>query len=293
MQAALGLIHGADFLAAYLFLGLLIFVQGVAPAGGAPAVALLERHQRWLRALASLTFLTSLLWMLFSSADMADGWQLTGLWQAMTATRFGHLWCVRVGALLALSLGWPKIAQYGRLLIVLLLGLPLISSVTGHAAAGEGAIFLPVATDVLHSLAVATWAGGLWGLSMWLGRRLATMENPSTLSLEVVTRFSHFAMTSTGLIAGTGLYMAYRAGVDPTHPWATRYGTLILLKVLLFASALMAASINQFVHMRRAGSMGERRFAQALRREVRLELALAVLVFFLAGYLARTELPVM
>lgn len=291
MQATLGLVHGLDYLATYFLLGLLIFVYGVAPAGGPPAEKLIDQHQRWLRILVSLSFASSLLWLLFSSADMADGWDPSGLRQAITETRFGHLWGMRVGLLFLLTIGWKQFSKLGPTLIVPLLGLPIISSLTGHAAAGDGAVVLSVVADVLHSLAVATWSGGLWGLYLWLGKRAASLTTSSDVSLKLVTRFSHFAMISTAAIAGTGLYMAYRAGISPWQPWATRYGMLVLVKLILFSAALAAASINQFVHMKKAQEAGEKLFVKEIRREVRLEFVLVVFVFLVAGFLARTDLP--
>jgi putative copper export protein len=167
----------------------------------------------------------------------------------------------------------------------------LISSLTGHAAASEGSIFWPVLVNFAHSVAVAIWTGGLWGLYIWLGKRLSSSQSSTDLSHRAVTRFSHFAMLSTAIIIGSGLLTAYWVGVNLWRPWGSDYGTLLLVKVLLFSGALLAAAINQFVHLRRSSAENELGFARALQREVRLEFIFVVLIFAIVGFLTRMDLP--
>jgi putative copper export protein len=164
MQALFGITHGLDYLFSHLLAGQIVFFFGVLSAGGEPAYSLVPKYLEGLRRVAFLTFASSLTWMVLSSANMADSWALADLWQAMTATSFGHFWCVRVGALFLLAVFWPHILRARALLIIPPLAVLFISSMTGHAAAGQGSIFWPVVVDFGHSVAVAVWSGGLWGL---------------------------------------------------------------------------------------------------------------------------------
>lgn len=179
------------------------------------------------------------------------------------------------------------------------LGVPLISSLNGHAAAQGGAwIFLRVAVDWLHAAAVGIWTGGLWSLHAWLGSKRGPerMDDDQTSALEGVRRFSRWAAASTGVIAATGVLMAVWAGVDLAHPWrGGAYGRLVLAKTALFAGTLGVAGVNQFIHLRGASSptlrMPEDSFRRRVRREVRFELILVGITLIVAGFLTRSDFP--
>jgi putative copper export protein len=291
MQTLLGFTHGLDYLFSHLFVGQLIFFYGVISAGGSSAFSLIPSYLRDLRKLAWLALATSLIWMIASTAGMAGSWNISDIWQGMTATNFGHLWCIRIGILFLLATAWPILLRARILIILPVICVLLISSLTGHAAASDGSIFWPVIVNFAHSVAVAVWSGGLWGLYIWLGKRLSSSQSPTDLSHKIVTRFSHFAMISTAIIGGSGLLTAYWVGVNLWRPWGSDYGTLLVVKVLLFSCALLAAAINQFVHLKRSGAENEMIFARALRREVRLEFIFVVLIFAVVGFLTRMDLP--
>jgi putative copper export protein len=111
--------------------------------------------------------------------------------------------------------------------------------------------------------------------------------------IHVVRRFSHFALTSTFVIAVTGIVMVYFAGVSLVRPWGAVYGQIALGKVFFFCAALGAAAVNQFLHLRNWNSENDRQTTMRLRREVSIELVLIVIVFGLAGFLTRTSLPIL
>jgi putative copper export protein len=247
-----------------------------------------------IRILLVLTFISSFSWLLFTSSDMAESWRLPDLWNAISQTSFGHMWCLRLILILILTFfirftrGYRMVAS---LFFIFALLLPMISALTGHAGAQKHALLLYVAIDWSHSIAVGIWGGGLWFLYCWLGKRLTVTRITPDISFRVVKRFSHSAIASTGIIAFSGVAMAYMAGVSWRHPWSTTYGTLILGKVFFFSAALLAAAINQFIHLRKWSPENELEFAKSVRREVRFELIFVLFVFFLAGFLARTPMP--
>jgi putative copper export protein len=295
MPIALGLIHGIDFALGNWLIGVTVFCCFILTAGGSGAEAVLTDWPKRIRELIGLTFLSSLLWTLFTSSDMAQSWSPSDLWLALTHTSFGHFWCMKLSLLVILFLTaqWlnqNRVLDLGFLALVLLL--PVFSVLTGHAGAQKQFVLFRVLIDWSHSLAVGVWSGGLWMLYVWLGRRLSIKQIVPGISYRVVKRFSHFAMASTGIIGFSGLLMAYLAGVSLLHPWATSYGLLIIGKVFLFTAALLAAAGNQFIHLRSWTPEREAEFAHGVRREVRLELGFLLVVFILAGFLARTSMPV-
>ncbi len=295
MTALLGLIHGLDFLLTSFLIGVVVFHTLISKAGGPESASLSLNWPRRVATLIFLTFLSSLTWMLFTANDMVESWQPNDLWVAMSQTRFGHTWCFRLVLLFLLFIGIrfvkkSRMRTLGFMCLTLLV--PIFSSLSGHAGANEKQLFLHVAIDWGHSVAVGIWTGGLWALRAWLGNRIASNHFGIESGRLVVKRFSEFAMASTAVIMVTGIVMTYFAGVSFRHPWETNYGALVLGKLLLFCAALVAAAINQFLHLRKWDIENDRRATLSVRREVTLELVFIVIIFGVAGFLTRAALPV-
>lgn len=286
--------YGLDFTFTLLLVGIVIFHKFILPVGGKDALQLVPNWTKKARILVGFTFLSTLARLLLTSADMTESWAPTEIWQAISQTSFGHIWSSRVGLILVLFISFRKLLSSrlgSAIAIIAVLSLPLFSSFSGHAVAQENTLLLRVGLDWLHSLAVGIWSGGLLSLFVWLSARLNVSSISPITSFTVVKRFSHFAMSSTGVIFITGLALAYLSGIQLFHPWSTDYGKLVLGKVFLFSSALAAASINQFIHLRKWDSKQELQFSIGVRREVRLEFIIVLMIFILAGFLTRTALP--
>lgn len=291
MTAALGIIHGLDYLFSHWLVGSIVFNFFVLPAGGPSAKEIDQNRYQYL---ILPTFISSLSWMILSSYGMAESWMPSELWTAMTQTSFGHLWCIRIILLFILLVSLRKLQKHrlsSKLLIIFALVLPLFSVLSGHAGSQADNTTLRVSVDYIHSLAVAIWTGGLWSLMIWLKQRLALSSVKSVASFQVVKRFSHFAIISTLAIGISGLTMAYFAGVSLADPWATLYGKFIAMKLGLFTVVIGIASMNQFIHLKKWTPERERQFILGVYRESRRELVLIIVIFGIAGFLARTALP--
>ena len=298
MQNWLGIVHGADYVFVHLFLGMLIFSSFILPAGGSEARRLPLRWPRKISILMALLSVSSVFYLILSLADMGESWAPLDLWNAMTQTSFGHLWCGRVvillvGLIVSLSAHSKTSTLKNSTLITIGLAVILISALTGHAGSVESGRIFRILVDWFHSVAIATWVGGLWCLALWLKARLRQPTFGRGITFRVVERFSRFAQVSTGVIAVSGLAMAYWSGVKLIHPWETVYGKLVLAKFVLFLAALAAAAINQFRHLRRYREENDLGFSASIYREVGIELILVLLIFGIAGFLTRTALPSM
>ncbi len=294
MSAFLSSVHGIDYALSSWLLGLIVFYFLIVTAGGIAAQDLLADFPKRLRVLSILTFISSAVWMLLSAEDMTETWAPTELWNAMAMTSFGHLWCTRLVVLFILILLGARLSRSraGSLALVALgLAIPLLSVLSGHAGSQTDHLILRISTDWIHALAVGVWSGGLWMLYVWLGQRLRETGFNPNLSHLVVTRFSHFAMASTALIIITGLLTAWLNGVPLLSPWTSLYGRLILLKILFFGAAMLAAAVNQFIHIGNWRTENELECVTYVRREVRLEFVLLIVVFAVVGFLTRTGLP--
>ncbi|MDT0342061.1 copper resistance CopC/CopD family protein [Streptomyces litchfieldiae] len=121
---------------------------------------------------------------------------------------------------------------------ILAIGTAATWSMSEHAATGRQT-GLAIPADILHLLAVAAWLGGLTTL-------LVLLRTEPALPREAVRRFSAVALTSVTVLAATGLYQSWRqVGLSWSALTGTDYGRLLLLKVALVATLLLAARISR------------------------------------------------
>ncbi|MFJ2948741.1 copper resistance CopC/CopD family protein [Streptomyces sp. NPDC087226] len=109
-----------------------------------------------------------------------------------------------------------------------------------HASQGlQPGIAMPV--DVLHLLAVAAWLGGLTTLLVALYR--APADTP--VGQDTVQRFSRLAFGSVVTLVVTGVYQSWRQLGSWSAFTDTRYGQLLLAKIVLVALMVAAASVSR------------------------------------------------
>ncbi len=289
MNLILSLLHGLDFTITCFFIGTVVFRNFIANAAGAASAQLTPLTSALVLRWTTGLLLLSIVWMILVAADMAGSFLPTEMKTVFTDTSFGKVCGIRILTLLAILLGAVLQKTWPSWLTFLL---PFSFSFSGHATAANDHSLLLIA-DAAHVIAVSVWTGGLLNLVQWLSRRvkLGASWTHTLSSQQVIKRFSHFAMVSTAVILISGFFTAYAHNVKLLAPWATPYGQLLSLKLGLFACALLAASVNQFIHLRRWESADEARFSLSVLRELRIELGLVVLVFVLTGFLTRLDLP--
>jgi copper transport protein len=171
----------------------------------------------------------------------------------------------------------------------------LLEVLAGHAAAPSPLRPLNLLAQWLHLLAAGAWVGGLvWLLASLLGRDPLARGDPGDRQggppvdrVGAVVRFSRLALPVVALIALTGVIRA----LDLAGGWrglaATGFGRILDLKVLVFAAALVLATLNRY---RLVPALGKAAGPlRALRRSVTGELALVACVLLAAALL--TQLP--
>ena len=163
----------------------------------------------------------------------------------LIATSFGRVWLVRlVLAALVLLCELLRSTVPSAIAAACLMGSLAWS---GHAA-GTPAILGDVhrAADVLHLVAAAAWLGGLLPLGLLLRRSLQTDGEPLALAVASATRrFSTLGIVAVMTLLGTGLVNAWTLVGDPKALLDTRYGQLLLLKVMLFLTMVAIAAYNR------------------------------------------------
>jgi copper transport protein len=129
---------------------------------------------------------------------------------------------------------------------VVAVGLAATWGMAEHASTGIQP-WLAVPMTMVHLLAVAVWLGGLTSLalSLRIGPRVPSY---------VIRRFSRMALTSVTVLAGTGLYQAWRGLGSWGALTDTTYGQLLLVKLGLVAVLVTAGWTSRRWTHRLAGS---------------------------------------
>ena len=277
----LGFLHGLIYLVSAWVVGFVIFERWIRPRSGV-------FRPRLFLSLTVLGLLLALTWAVVTGHDMAESWEVSDL-LGVVSTGFGHIWCfeILIWAILVFSAVIPKCNSF-RVLAVLI---PLPFTLTGHAGSEGDSTLINTVLDGFHFLSVGVWTGGLASLWLWLRTYSFGGALKESLAYPTVQRFSHFAQVSTGIIGITGLILAYRYGLRLNSLPTSDYGKLVVAKFVLFGTALAAAGINQFIHLRKWKKESDLQFARAISREVSLEIFLVTLVIFIAGFLSRSTPP--
>jgi copper transport protein len=204
-------------------------------------------------------------------------------------TRTGEAWAIRAGAwlvVLILVATAPKapqrwlVALAGAALAVVAVSMPLAGHADTHSPAG-----LLVATDLVHLLAAGVWLGGLVALFAvyWPGR--AAPENPDGIT--ATAAFSRIALPAMLVLVAAGVLQGWIYLGSLTEIVSGTYAIALLAKLVLVALIVaLATRSRRAVRALVAGSG-----LKTLRRVMRAEAALAVLVIAATAVLVRAAPP--
>jgi copper transport protein len=196
---------------------------------------------------------------------------------------YGATHLVRLGVLAAAAflLRTLTIGQQGRSDHVLLAILGLTGLLTWPLAGHPTVSPIPVVSmvaDTAHLAAMAVWLGGLVVLAVFL-LRLADDRELGAI-LPVWSRWATFSVC-TLLLAGTVQALIEVGSLDGLV--GTRYGQLVIAKVVLFAGAVSAAAYARQLVRRRAGGR-----SRGMRPAVWTELGIAAVILAVSAVLVHT-----
>lgn len=154
-----------------------------------------------------------------------------------------------------------------------------VVSVTGHAI-DDG---LPLWTQIsflLHTAAGLTWLGGLLGLIWWM---FTARSKPPEVAARLAERWSLVAKAAVGLVAATGVALAYENVGSVPNMLATPYGRLLTLKLTLLCAVLLCAlAIVRYMRRRPAGEFN----VDWVGKVGSLEAVFGLGLLAIAGYIA-------
>jgi len=214
------------------------------------------RAARWLLVLALLTGLGVLLHQTALLEERASAaLEPLALARVATQTQAGLVWLVRLGVLIVagfFAMGPVRVvtpvdwlALHGEIVGLALVALGLLSA-AGHAAAAEPNPLRAIGVDFVHLAAAGLWAGALPALALLL-RRASREDGGDARPYAVVAaqRFSGWALVTVLVLVASGIANAVTHVRDVGGLLGTAYGRLLLLKLAVFALALVFAALNR------------------------------------------------
>jgi copper transport protein len=201
------------------------------------------------------------------------------------ATTWHFGWSTSVGASTAMMVAGLAVASLGDAVrIRWITGVGAVVATTSLALGGHSAAsgWMVQTVLALHVTCAAYWLGSLWPLLIVLGRL------PANEAASVVRRFSAFAVAAVALLAVCGLVIAASRVSDIGAAVATGYGRLLIVKLTLVGVLISVAAINRqrLTPLWAAGTS-----ASALRRNIRIEIALGAAILTATAVLAHTPPP--
>ncbi len=181
-----------------------------------------------------------------------------------------------VAAVLHPTRPWIFLAGAGTVAI------ELVRADGGHAA-GASTAWVQVGLQWLHIVAATAWMGGLAMLV------IALVSRRGEPHLDMVRRFSRFALPAIAAVAVTGAFRAVNELGGPRevlHVLDTGYGTTLVWKSGLALAAIALGGLNRYRSLPRLAAGGSARLLRSLAGG---EVTLAAGVFALTGLL--TGLP--
>ena len=305
MGDPLAYLRAVHFAATIIAAGVVIFEVTVAAPAFATAAGMLDPEIRRLRSRWSWLVWTSLtvaavsgaIWLTLLAGDIyaapiAQIWRDGGVWTVASQTRFGQVSLVRLAAAALLAASLPMLKRtadrgpWRASAVVLAIAVLIGPAWTGHAGAKPGvAGEFPLAADALHLLAAGAWLGGLPPLAMLLAAAWRRKQ-PSWAAVTAIAvqRFSLLGVISVGTLLASGIANSWYEVGTVNNLFATSYGQLVLIKIVLFAAMIALASINRFYLTPRLAIAGNvRRLYHTSLAETGLGFAAIAVVGFLGA----------
>jgi copper transport protein len=227
-----------------------------------PAIGLRAPTPRWALLVALLAGTTV---VAGESISAAGGLSITGFSDYLLGGPAGYARLARIGLeAVALLVATPG----AELALIPVVGAMLAIAAAGHAAA-DRPWPLGVATDALHLLAGAVWAGGLLAIAS------VSMRAPREKLALLILRFSRVALVAFGLSVALGAVRGTQELAQLGDFVSTGYGRVLGIKILVVAAVVPVALV-----VRRAAG-----------RLLRLDAAIATTIVAITASLAAFPLP--
>ena len=306
LEAALVVLRFAQYTGAAILFGASLFLLYALPRAGELAPPALAWPRGLLVVATLLTLVGAVLGLIVQTATMAgsltEGLKPAALTFVAGGTGIGRAALFRALAAAVAAVGLllfrPGAWLWG--LLAVLGGVKTASwAWMGHGAATEGAgALVHLAADVVHSLAAGLWLGALPAFLLLLWRPMSLGAAAGRVVHRSLHGFGGIGATAVAALILTGLVNSWYL-VGPSNVWtlwASEYGRLLSVKLLLFALMLGLAAANRYRLTPRleaalvTGSAAAAALA-ALRRSVIVEAGAGLGILALVAWLGTLAPP--
>ena len=230
-----------DLLALVLTAGLALFVAIFGHGATKPTAAAALRLGKAAATLAVITILAN---FAVGAAAMVGGeWATVAqptTWRVAAGSTLGRSAVLALLGILSVGFGLSKSGSRGtprNALVVGALALAGSTAVTGHAAASSGSMMLAMST---HVLLAAFWVGALPPL--WTSLR----DGSGTTTHRLIDTFSRLAVLAVPVLVLLGAIMAWAHLHTIAALRDSKYGQLLVLKIIAVTILLLLAACNKF-----------------------------------------------
>lgn len=300
------LLHGLQICGLIFAAGGVLFHQFIlwpvlraASAFGQPEAELLIREvSRWTALAAAAGALASTADLFVQCAELKGETIFAGvdfrvMREYLFETEVGRIALVKA-ALLGIAAVVSRMKKSAPILLAILAGAVIASTLVSHSAALPRQRELAIAAQILHLLGAAVWLGMLFFLALTALIEVRRI-GPSELLPKLLARFSPFAAVSFFFITASGLYSLWRFIESPGSLLVSAYGLTLILKMVLLSLVMAAGYYNWRVlrpqiaeNRTEAGQKGPQyRFLWLLE----FELSAGIVLLLVAGILGAISPP--
>ena len=198
----------------------------------------------------------------------------------VTKSTFGKLFLVRLVLLLCLCV--PSVAGNAAVRTVVAGMALVLLAVTSHAAASAAPLHMGMFTDALHLLTAGFWVGGL----IVLAPEVLAKPRDAARLIALLKLFSRWGVVSVAVLIASGTLNGVFI-LDMPMRWNVVYVTWLAIKIAVAAVMVMLALNNRFSVLPGL-ERGDREAADAIPLTVLMELAGAMTVLLIVGFLGAT-----
>ncbi len=250
------------------------------------AAGLSQEADDWRRRIAAAAFVVFALTGTLHAALLSSQLNAVTFGDVWLRTSIGAASLARIGgAAVMLALAWRRggrpwtFAASAAAFLLLSCTFPA----TGHAAA-EANRALAIGAHAGHIVAATAWYGGLLGIAF------AAARTTSRGALQLVGAFSKAALPLMLVAAASGLLLTNAQLPSIADLATSAYGNILLAKLGLFALVLALGAAHRLLLRPRARA-ADVSVDRRLVAGIRIEAAIAIALFTVAGWLSTTSPP--
>ncbi|PFC89614.1 copper resistance protein [Bacillus anthracis] len=273
-----------------LFIGVLFF-NLIMYKGNATSVRSRSKNIIWISLLGiliSLLFNLPLQAKINADVSWLEAFNPLLLKETLQLSVFSYVWITQMALISSLiivtyfAMKREKLSSFKvwSIPIVLFIGILVMKAFNSHA---YGLKFKDIAVvmDFLHLFAASLWIGGLSSIILLLRNE----DNKWSMYWDMIKRFSPWATCAVIVIFITGLFNS-TFFIPTIHSlFDTKYGLVLLAKILLF----IFMGIMGIIHYVK----GKMRVEQGLGATVKVEFIMGIIIFVIVAFMTNVQTPPM